>query len=916
MCDSRSSGTDRQGVWRQSGFEQLVAGTCGNAGQNLYVSRKGVLQRIHQYDMTGNGHLDLVFCNSQSHWERVPASIYRDPLGEAVREQVPAEGSLGGVVADLNGDRHDDLVLANCYNGIDLGGLNATIYYGSAEGWSERRHQHLPAPEAGAVAAGDFNGDGRIDLAFVCAGRVRLFYQSELAFEPKRYVDTGIEAVQVDAFDLDDDGCAELLVRTADGAVRVYWGDPDGICPERFGSAADAPPGGDASAAPEGVNMAEYVDDAGPLVRVLCLPRPHVFVARDDHALLVPVASGRRFGSPLTRACGPVLSAAVGDVDGDGHLDLVLACRDRDGDGERCWIYWGGPEGGALPGAGDAPRTALPSHRACDVAVGDLDGDGRAEIALAQNKTADSFSGESLVYRVGPDRVPRAPRRLESHDARRVFLARPTGADRRVVLVNHFARTARDDVAVTIYPGGPDGFDPKRRIDVAASGAVAAIACDITDNGTPDLVLCNASEYSTAAEDAGSFLFHNGPHGLSKRPDVVFPTTHAHGMACADLNRDGYLDLLFVGFDNPDLLIFHGGPGGFDVKHPTRIRLACDGVVYREPRWIHLADLNNDGWLDLVVPQIDSDRSFILWGGPEGFAMERRQMLSVHHAACARVADLTGNGYLDLLVGGHAPSMQGPHDSFVYIYWNGPDGLREDRRTLLPANAVNAMLLADFDDDGRLDLFVGSYSTNRQRDIDSYIYWNRPGRCFTAADRTVLPTHSASGCIAVDFDGDGRIDLAVANHKVDGDHLAYSEVWWNGPDGFDPRRTLRLPTAGPHGMMAVDPGNERDRGPEEYYTSTPHRLPEGAVPTAIDWEAHVPGRTWVKARIRSAATVEALSTAAWRGPDADRPWFACGDRIGTPSVQGPWIQYRLALGAPDGCGTPRVSAVNVHFRGT
>ena len=82
-----------------------------------------------------------------------------------------------------------------------------------------------------------------------------------------------------------------------------------------------------------------------------------------------------------------------------------------------------------------------------------------------------------------------------------------------------------------------------------------------------------------------------------------------------------------------------------------------------EPRLLHIADLNNDGWLDLVVPDIVSERSLILWGGPAGFSLERRQLLAVRHACCARTADLTGNGYLDLLIGGHQPSLDGPHDS-------------------------------------------------------------------------------------------------------------------------------------------------------------------------------------------------------------------------------------------------------------
>ena len=61
------------GVWTTRGFAAFRQGSFGDAGKNLYISRAGVLQRIHSFDLNGDGYVDLPFCNSQEHWETPPA---------------------------------------------------------------------------------------------------------------------------------------------------------------------------------------------------------------------------------------------------------------------------------------------------------------------------------------------------------------------------------------------------------------------------------------------------------------------------------------------------------------------------------------------------------------------------------------------------------------------------------------------------------------------------------------------------------------------------------------------------------------------------------------------------------------------------------------------------------------------------
>ena len=193
-----------------------------------------------------------------------------------------------------------------------------------------------------------------------------------------------------------------------------------------------------------------------------------------------------------------------------------------------------------------------------------------------------------------------------------------------------------------------------------------------------------------------------------------------------------------------------------------------------------------------------------------------------------------------------------------------------------------------------------SYHDGQQRDIAPYVYWQRESG-FSAADRTRMPTHSASGCIAADFDGNGWTDLAVGYHRVEAEHKAHSAVWWNGPEGFSDRRVTTLSTDGPHGISNVEPGSITDRGPEEHYVSPPFRLPEGETVQDISWEASIPAGTWIEAHLRFAASESGLAPA---------PWLAPEEAAAHPRK---WLQYRLTLGSDKGISTPRVTEVKVSY---
>lgn len=909
-------------AWIEKGFNDFIDGEFANGGQNIYVSRNGILQRIFHFDVNKDGYLDLVFVNSQDMDERPPVYVYSDLFGDCSLDELETMGAYWGVMCDINGDGCDDLVIANQNNGTHPD-VTAYVYFGSPEGLTNRYKLELPVPNCISAAAGDFNGDGRIELAFCTNRKLRVFYQDERGLVAGNYEDMDIDAADICAGDADGDGFADLYAKMQDGTVRIFWGDKDGINKTRYQLLGRYESKAEGSVA---TTTGWLSSETRWIPKILSIDGgTYLFMPEQDKVLLYPVYAGKRLGTPLVINCSNVVSASSGDINGDGFDDLVLAvCHDRD-QKTSSFIYWGSREGFS-----ENNTTPFETISACDVLVCDITGSGCADVILCQGRTSIMNTTESLVFKGTRDGIATVPVRLKTHDAVTVLAGKTRpGKDKQVIFINHVGGRVRGDVPIYIYYGSKNGYNENNRAELPGWAASCAACCDFNDDGWADLLVCNCSENAPHL-DPGSFIYWGGPNGFDPRNLTVLPTTRAHGAAVGDFRRSGYLDIAIAGFFNAELLIFEGSEKGYDIQNPRRIildpelskdtpytpfkprdldawrnRKDISGREHNQPRWLLAADFNNDGWLDLFVSQCYGQKCRILWGGPQGFSLENSTEIYAEGGIYAQAADLTGNGWLDLVIAGHqCLSKNYKYESYIYIYWGGPEGFKEERRTQLPVHTCNSVAIADFNNDGILDIFAASYNSGRDRDVDSYIYWGMPGGKYSQYNCSRLFTHSACGCMAADFNEDGWIDIAVANHKTYGNHEGLSQVFWNGPDGFSEKNTTFLPTLGPHAMLAAEPGNIMDRGSEEYYISSPFKLPGGMSAKGVRYTAEIPEKTWIRADFRFAREEKDLKNSKWMPVSRGVDFSMYG---------GCWMQYRLSLGTVNGCGTPRISEVIVEY---
>ena len=900
------------------GFEAFRRGLFENGGQNLYVSKKGVLQRIFQYDINQDGYPDLPFANSQSMYERPPVFIYQGLPQNTEHIELPSGGTYDGITADLFHSGYQDLVIACQHNGTHSD-ICAIIYFGNADGYSENYRMELPVPNATSVCAGDFNGCGRKSLAFASSGTLRIFPQAASGgFNPSIFSDYPIDVEFLAAADLDGDGIDELILKNSKGQLGVIWGSNEPISAERIARLNVA----DKEAAAVGGGSTAGLLDSTAQWRpyVICLNGEQLlFFADGETAVFYSAAAAHTLHERFRIHCPGVVAANAGKLTGHPNDDLVLtvfAGRDKEA---QCRIY---PNFSAEAVSEDYIPISIKG--AASAVIANVQGN-----VLIFSRIGESIEQEVFtpVFRYDNHSGFTKEALITCGDCMRILAGShnsETGSDE-IIVLNHKLNRAGGREDVTFYLGGKDGYRADRKITLPGHSTVDTAMCDFFDRGLVDVLLCSCCEDEPAL-NKGACIYPNNGHGFDEADAIELPTLHTHGAAIGDFRKSGYLDIAVGGIFNREIRIFHGDANGYSLEHCTKVLLGPDdGYVplgyrgengfikdftpeqkrivteYGQVRWLLAADFNNDGWLDIFVSEICGGKSFILWGGPDGFSFARRQELMTDGVASAAVADLNHNGWPDLILAQHQSLRKGHRfESYVTVYWGGPDGYKENRKMQLPANCANSVTVGDYNGNGSLDIYATSYNNGRIRDLLSFLYKGNNGK-YSPGNVQYLFNHSGCGCVSGDFNGDGYTDLAVAFHKTYGNHAGKSVIFWGGPDGLSEDRKTELPTVGPHGMCTIDPGNIMDRGDREHYTSEPIHLRPEEILKSVEWEGHCTSSSWVELEVRTADQEDNLARADWQRINA-------GADLRSMNLHG-IVQYRLALCAKCACGTPRITKV-------
>jgi len=244
-----------------------------------------------------------------------------------------------------------------------------------------------------------------------------------------------------------------------------------------------------------------------------------------------------------------------------------------------------------------------------------------------------------------------------------------------------------------------------------------------------------------------SALYHNQRNGTFENvPNVLPSDADSWSVLWADFDNDGYLDLFFAHDQKLATLHYNNGDGSFTTSQFVKVFPSQCGV----------ADYNRDGRLDLYLSPQNAFRN-VLYRNEDGrtFASLTNAGALVQTKTLGGVSwvDYDDDGWLEV----HVADFGSSRNRLFHMNDNGLFEAVTNEITLdLPVSSVGGAW-GDYDNDGRLDLFIAGYSTM------SVLYLNVGQNKFKRVPYPQIH-YSCNSAAAADYDNDGFPDIFLTSY--------------------------------------------------------------------------------------------------------------------------------------------------------
>jgi hypothetical protein len=247
--------------------------------------------------------------------------------------------------------------------------------------------------------------------------------------------------------------------------------------------------------------------------------------------------------------------------------------------------------------------------------------------------------------------------------------------------------------SISVFLGNGDGTFSTRTDFAVGNGPLALAVGDFNGDGKPDLAVVNATDETV------SILLGNGDGTFTAGP--TYSTGHGPvSILTADFNSDNHADLAVVNATDGSVSIFLGNGTGSFAPASTPLLTTAEN-----PQGIASADFNGDGHLDLAVTNQNSNTVSIFLGNGDGTFSTKTDFQTGVGPTGIVAADFNADGHADLAITNQT-------DNTVSVLLGNGDGTFQAQTTTPTGNEPLGILTGDYNGDGILDLITANKTDN------------------------------------------------------------------------------------------------------------------------------------------------------------------------------------------------------------